>query len=98
MPEASISHPRRIQQRRWCMGPGLVLAWITAVGASAQQPATPAPLVFDRVTVVDVDSGRLLPAQRVVINGNRIQAVGSANAIPLPPSAQVIDAQGKYLI
>ena len=44
----------------------------------AQQPAaatSATPLVFDEVTVVDVELGHLIPTQRVVIVGNRIQAV-----------------------
>ena len=37
--------------------------------ASAQQPAVATPLVFDGVTVVDVEQSKLVPAQRVVIAG-----------------------------
>jgi hypothetical protein len=66
--------------------------------ASAHQRTTAAPLVFDRVTVVDVEAGKLVPDQRVIIVGTRIQTVGGASAVPLPPGAQVVDAQGKYLI
>jgi hypothetical protein len=59
---------------------------------------TATSLVFDEVTVVDVEQGKLLPAQRVVIVGNRIQAVGSASAVPVPRDAQVVKAKGKFLI
>jgi hypothetical protein len=52
-----------------------------AASANAQQSATATPLVFDGVTVVDVEQGKLLPAQRVVITGSRIQAVGDAGAV-----------------
>jgi imidazolonepropionase-like amidohydrolase len=55
-------------------------------------------LVFDGVTVIDVQHGQRLQAQRVVIAGNRIRAVGSVTTVHLPPGARVIDARGKYLI
>ena len=78
----------------------LVLAGVVPLAAHAQRPApaTAVPLVFDGVTVVDVEQGRLLPGQRVVIVGNRIQAVGNASGVKLPKDAQVVAAQGKYLI
>src|SRR5881394_3312528 len=65
---------------------------------SAQQPATVPSLIFDGVTVVDVEQGKLVPDQRVVIAGNRIQTVGGAGAVKVPVGAQVVDAKGKYLI
>jgi len=60
--------------------------------------AVAVPLVFEGVTVVDVEQGRLLPAQRVVLTGNRIRHVGAVTAVPLPKGARVVDARGKYLI
>jgi hypothetical protein len=64
----------------------------------AQQLSTNAPLVFDGVTVIDVQKGRLLPAQRVVIVGNRIRAVGGVGAVRVPTGSRVVNARGKYLI
>ncbi len=64
--------------------------------ASAQQPAK--TLVFDEVNVIDVEQGKIVPAQRVVITGNRITAMGSASAAKVPKDAQIVDARGKYLI
>ncbi len=78
---------------------GAALTLTAPVTASAQQAATVTPsLVFDGVTVVDVEQGKLIPNQRVVIAGNRIQAVGKAGAASLPKGAQVVHAQGKFLI
>jgi hypothetical protein len=56
------------------------------------------PLVFDRVTVVDVEHGVLVRDQRVVIVGNRIRAMGLVSAVHMPQGAHVVDASGKYLI
>jgi hypothetical protein len=70
-----------------------------SIRVAAQQPAAaPVPLVFDGVTVIDVQQGRRLPAQRVVIVGNRIRAMGSGRTVQMPAGARVVDAQGKYLI
>jgi imidazolonepropionase-like amidohydrolase len=80
-------------------GPGLIRSV-----ASAQQRPVPStapagvPLVFDGVSVLDVQAGRLVPAQRVVIVRNRIQAMGSAREVKRPQGARVINARGKYLI
>ncbi len=76
----------------------LILAGAVPTPVSAQQPATTASLVFDGVTIVDVEYGKLLPSQRVVITGNRIQTVGDVHSVLLPKGAQVVDARGKYLI
>ena len=55
-------------------------------------------IVFDGVTVIDVQHGYRRAAQRVVIVGNRIHAMGTAGAVHIPTGAQVVDARGKYLI
>jgi hypothetical protein len=65
---------------------------------SAASLAATSPLVFDGVTVIDVQQGRRLPAQRVVIVGNRISAMGDGSTVRVPAGAQVVDARGKYLI
>lgn len=77
----------------------LVSASALPTVASAQSSAAVAPsLVLDGVTIVDVEDGKLVSNQRVVIDGNRIQAVGSAHTITLPKGTQVVDASGKYLM
>lgn len=55
-------------------------------------------LVFDDVTVIDVEHGTHLPHQRVVIVGNRIRAMGAAKTTAMPAHARVVPATGKYLI
>src|SRR5260221_1453309 len=76
----------------------LVIAGALPTAASSQQPVATPSLVFDGVTVVDVAQGKLLRGQRVVIVGNRIQAVGAAGVVKTPQGAQRVDARGKYLI
>jgi hypothetical protein len=63
-----------------------LVLWLTmirlvfgSVVAIAQKPVVVATLVFDGVTVIDVEHGSHIPAQRVVIVGNRIKAIGGVN-------------------
>lgn len=60
------------------------------------------PLVFTRVAVIDVtarDPRRALRLdQTVIINGDRITAVGRTGRVRIPESAQVVDATGKFLV
>ncbi len=79
------------------LGLGVTLAVPAAM--RAQQAASAASsLVFEGVTVVDVEQGRLVPNQRVVIVGNRIQTVSNAGAGQPPKDGQIVEARGKYLI
>jgi hypothetical protein len=50
------------------------------------------------VTLVDVTDGSLIPNQTVLIQGNQIVAVAAADAIRLADDADVLEAQGRYLI
>jgi hypothetical protein len=50
------------------------------------------------INVVDVESGRIDPAQTVLIDGGRITAVGPASEVEVPGEANRIDLSGRYLI
>jgi imidazolonepropionase-like amidohydrolase len=50
------------------------------------------------VTVVDVVDGSLSPDRTVLIQGNRIVAVGAVAEVAVPGNADVVDAPGLYLI
>jgi len=52
-------------------------------------------LVFTHVTVIDVEQGRARSDVTVVVEGDRIAAVGRA---PVPKHAKVVDGRGKFLI
>ena len=53
------------------------------------------PLRIVNATVVDVATGELHPGSTIVVQGNRIAAVGAATA---GNSGQVVDANGSYVI
>lgn len=66
--------------------------------ATAARPVPGADLAFTSVNVVDVESGKILPDQTVLVRGNRIAALAPAADVKVPASARVVDGHGKYLI
>ena len=100
-----LRNPSRATRRAMVGGTvGLALLSMALVplgkGSATHLPASAVEkaLVFDKVAVVDVETGKLLQDQRVVIEGNRIRTVGASGKVQIPSGAQVIDAHGKYLI
>ncbi|MCI0589857.1 MAG: amidohydrolase family protein [Planctomycetes bacterium] len=54
--------------------------------------------VIAPVAVIDVVSGRAVPDQAVVIEGEKIAAVSSSSSFTAPPGATRIDGTGKFLL
>jgi hypothetical protein len=61
---------------------------------AAQQPSA---LVIQGGTLVDGNGGPPLANALIVIQGNRIAAVGAAGQVQIPAGAQVINATGKWI-
>jgi amidohydrolase family protein len=55
-------------------------------------------IAFEGVSVVPMDSERVLADQTVVVDGDRISWTGDAAAAHVPADAQRVDGRGKYLI
>jgi imidazolonepropionase-like amidohydrolase len=80
------------------MGTGFsLLLGIIAVSAAAvaQQPAA---LAILNVTVIPMDRERTEADQTVIVRGDRIEALGPAASVTVPPGARRIDGRGKFLI
>jgi hypothetical protein len=72
-----------------------VCAGITLnVAAQAPQPQV---LVIQGGTLIDGNGGAPMPNSVILIQGNRITAVGRAGAVQVPAGARVIDAAGKWI-
>lgn len=85
----------RLTARRMWAGWLLVTAGCAfPISAGAQSRSV---AVVD-VSVIPVDSARILRGQTVVVEGERIVAVGPRDAVALPPGTDVIDGRGGYLI
>lgn len=57
-----------------------------------------ASLAFVDVTVIPMDSERVLPGHTVLVQGDRIVAVGPKARVTIPPGTRQIDGAGKYLL
>lgn len=57
-----------------------------------------ADLAVRGATVVNVTDGSLLTDRNVLIEDSRIVAVGPADEVQVPGNAEVVEAEGKYLI
>ena len=71
--------------------------------ASAQQPPDKAIGAASAVAIVNVnlirmDRDRLEPGQTVVVQGDRIAAIGAAGEVVVPEAAMVIDGTNRYLL
>jgi len=61
-------------------------------------PAEPERIVLHGGTLVDVESGNEISNSVVLIEGDRIKAVGREGEIPIPPNTVRMDARGKWII
>ena len=80
---------------------GLLLVALCAlvyVGVRAQAPQAQQPLVIDGGTLIDGNGGAPVANSVVVMQGNRITAVGRKGAVNVPANARVIDATGKWVL
>jgi imidazolonepropionase-like amidohydrolase len=62
----------------------------------ARKPTT--TLALTNATLFDAETGRTLPNSTVVVEGNRIKAVGKGGKVNVPKNAEIIDARGKTLL
>jgi imidazolonepropionase-like amidohydrolase len=75
----------------------LVATWMFSVSAGAA-PKPDTPIALTHVTIVDVRAGRSASDMTVIIDGERIAAIGDSSRTRPPPAARVIDARGKFII
>ena len=80
---------------------GLSLALFSGISyallpAQAQQPD--AALVIEGATLIDGNGGAPLPDSAIVIRGNRIASVSRRGRVTYPRNAQIINADGKFVM
>lgn len=81
---------------------GVVGALLAAIGLSAAPPqvrrGTPAAaLAFEHVAVVDVERGRVVHDQTVLIGEGRIRAVGHSTEVEVPGGVTVVPGHGRFV-
>ena len=72
-----------------------LLLWGASVAVTAQGQQT---LVIQGGTLIDGNGGAPVTNSVVVVEGNRISAVGTAGQVDIPAGAQIIDASGKWVL
>jgi imidazolonepropionase-like amidohydrolase len=65
------------------------LAIYPAIVCAAEDAGTPAPIVLHAARLLEVETGALLHPGEILVEGERIRAVGSA--VSHPPGAKVVD-------
>lgn len=73
------------------------LALFFSGGAAVEAQVVPATVIRGG-TLIDGNGGPPLANSVIVVEGNRITAVGAQGAVNIPAGAQVIDAAGKFII
>lgn len=77
---------------------GLTCCAIVALLLAAPAAAQTGPLAIVGVTVIDATGAAPKPGMTVVINGERVHALGSTADVAVPSQARVVDGAGKFLI
>ncbi len=76
---------------------GLLLAALALLALPALAVDPPLTAIVGG-TVVDLEAGRALPNATILIEGERIVAVGAAEQVVVPARAKLIHAEGKWLL
>jgi imidazolonepropionase-like amidohydrolase len=76
----------------------LVRARDAALAAETAHKPPAAGLAYVHARVLDVEQGRWLADQTVVVTGDKIAAVGPSKSVKPPAGAEVIDLAGKALL
>src|SRR5580765_6698971 len=91
-------HVRKTQRLKTkLLGMAVVAATTLAIGLTVHAQGQQQVLVIQGGTLIDGNGGAPVPNSVIVIQGNRITAVGRAGAVQVPAGATVINAAGKWI-
>lgn len=74
------------------------LGFLGAAGVGTLDAAPAATVAFVDVSVLPMDTERVLTEQTVLVRGDRIVTVGPAASVAVPADAQRIDGTGRFLL
>lgn len=77
---------------------GAAVSCLLAASAATARAQQAPPLVIRGAHVVPMDRERVLHDRTVVIRGGRIAEIGPSGSTTVPAGAEVVDAEGRYLI
>jgi imidazolonepropionase-like amidohydrolase len=82
--------------------PSLAVTFLLFVAASALLFSCASPrsgiLAITHVTVIDMTGSASLTDQTVLVEKQRVVAIGSSSAVAIPRGTQILDSRGKFLI
>jgi imidazolonepropionase-like amidohydrolase len=81
-----------------CYSVSLVLALLLVFRAGGSQAQQQATLVIEGGTLIDGNGGTPVTDAVIIIQGNRITNVSRKGQVSFPPAAQVIRADGKFIL
>jgi len=71
---------------------------LQAITVPARGNEKPGTMVVEGATLIDGTGGSPVPCAVILIEGDRIHAVGKCGAIPIPKDAHVLDVRGKFIL
>jgi imidazolonepropionase-like amidohydrolase len=76
----------------------IVMILIIIQPVSAVMAQSSDTTAFVNVNIIPMNTEGMLEGQTVVVQGDRIIEIGAVDTVVVPPSSQVIDGNGRYLI
>jgi imidazolonepropionase-like amidohydrolase len=75
-----------------------IFALCAVLGGPLAMAQSSSTIALVNATIVDLDGGAPLEGAVVLVEGERIAAIGNAREVSVPPAAQVVDVGGAWLI
>lgn len=85
-------------KRPFLLSTALLLGGCVRPPAEAPLPDPSPAVAFTQVNVLPMTHDTVLRDMTVLVRGDRITAIGRADRVRVPPGAQVIEGQGRYLM
>ena len=90
--DKKIGTNRRLQVTLFCLGV------ILTATAFAQRTIVSSGLLLTNVTIVDTQTGKLMPNMSVAIDGGKITKIGAASLLATKGNAHSVDLKGQFLV
>ena len=89
---------KRLMQRAAAAALSVGMLGLLGCAQAAREVADDPTLAIVGATVLPMTGARPITNAVVLVAGDRIQAVGPVESVPIPAGAQVIEAEGRYLV
>ena len=83
---------------KWLIAALVSTVWLPLASLTAQQTASSPPLVIVGGTLIDATGKPPLEDAAIVIDGERIKAVGKRSEVTIPKGSRIIDVKGKTIL